>query len=196
MSNSITLTVINTKEQNTEHQYASKSPFTLGTKMLPHINDKTVEADHAFISKPYQQWTITNQSANGTYVRIPRNTPVRVQYGQLITCGLTWIDTSDPNSISIVDSDFQLIAHLKPRLNYEYLIGQGRCREHIGNRSDPVISHQHAKLIFHETDITVIDNSTDKIESGTYISIRNETELTNDMIIRIGNYTFCKVSLT
>jgi hypothetical protein len=188
--------LINTKnEQPSSSQLNSKKDFTLGTQLLTNSTDETVEVNHALIAKRNQEWTITDESINGTYYRIPHNVPVHIPYGKLIACGLTWIDATNQNLIKIVDSSFQLLTSFVPRLDFEYIIGQGRSREHIGNRSDPVISNQHAKITFHKDSMTVIDNSDEKITSGTYISVGKEMKLTNKMQIRIGNYTFCTVRI-
>ena len=159
---------------------------------IPITNDPTVNHDHFKLFKtPSGEWHVKDESQYGTYIRIPKNTPNKIPYGLFIVCGKTWIDTTNPKSIVIINDKFQILKQFTPEWNVDYTIGKN------GNESfvidDNSLSGNHAKLNFKFDGVEVTDwKNGEGSTNGTFISLR-EMPIKEEMILRIGLETFCKI---
>jgi len=174
-------------------EFTTTKPLILGNKFPMPINlDDTVEEKQLSIDNSKGVWTIRDISFKGTYMRLTKNVPYVIPYGPFIVCGLTWVDTSDFKKIRLIDKDFKELLLMEVQYNKLYVIGKGIEGDNLVNPNDKKLSGNHAKLIFTEKNITVMDwKKGEGSLNGTFISVLPDFKVKENVSLRIGYETFC-----
>ena len=162
------------------------SGIIIGKSLCNFPDDGTVEANHLKISYQNGKWIADDVSQFGAFVKIPKNIPKNLNYGIYVLFGKTWMNTTNPKDIIFQNESFEVVARFTPVYNMTYIIGRGNVEE-IKIPKDVTLSENHAKIIFRESNIEILDwKNGSGSTNGTYYSINKGFELQPDTIIRIG----------
>ena len=112
--NAISLTIAMDNQMKTQlgTKIFTPNQFTIGRSfpfLIPIKNDPSVEEKSIMFQFIKDEWTLTDVSYAGSYIRIPKNSPTKVKYGSYVVIGLTWIYLASKTCAQVKNRKDQLI---------------------------------------------------------------------------------------